>query len=88
MNELQSRGVEDILIFAGDNLSGISDAIEAVFLKAEIQKCIVHQIRGLFAVRPLEGAEDSCGGFKKDIHRLKRGDRYAGPGATLRGVGS
>ena len=45
MNELKNRGVEDILIFAVDNLAGISEAIEAVFPAAEIQKCIVHQIR-------------------------------------------
>jgi len=45
MNELQNRGVEDILIFSVDNLTGMSEAIEAVFPQAEIQKCIVHQIR-------------------------------------------
>jgi len=45
MNELKNRGVEDILIFAVDNLTGISDAIATAFPKAEIQKCIVHQIR-------------------------------------------
>lgn len=45
MNELKNRGVEDILIFAVDNLTGISDAIETAFPKAEIQKCVVHQIR-------------------------------------------
>ena len=45
MNELKNRGLEDVLIFAVDNLSGISEAIEAVFPLAEIQKCIVHQIR-------------------------------------------
>jgi putative transposase len=45
MNELKNRGVEDILIFAVDNLTGISEAIETAFPKAEIQKCIVHQIR-------------------------------------------
>ena len=45
MNELKNRGLEDVLIFAVDNLTGISEAIEAVFPKAEIQKCIVHQIR-------------------------------------------
>lgn len=45
MNELKNRGVEDILIFAVDNLTGISDAIETAFPLAEIQKCIVHQIR-------------------------------------------
>jgi putative transposase len=45
MNELKNRGVEDILIFAVDNLSGISEAILSAFPKAEIQKCVVHQIR-------------------------------------------
>ncbi len=45
MNELKNRGVQDVLIFAVDNLTGISDAIHSAFPKAEIQKCIVHQIR-------------------------------------------
>jgi putative transposase len=45
MTELKNRGVEDILIFAVDNLTGMSEAIEAVFPEAEIQKCVVHQIR-------------------------------------------
>ena len=45
MNELQNRGVEDVLIFSVDNLIGISEAIETAFPKAQIQKCIVHQIR-------------------------------------------
>ena len=45
LNELKNRGVEDILIFTVDNLKGISEAIEAVFPRAEVQKCIVHQIR-------------------------------------------
>lgn len=45
MNELKNRGLEDVLIFAVDNLSGISEAIGAAFPKSEIQKCIVHQIR-------------------------------------------
>lgn len=45
MNELKNRGILDVLIFAVDNLSGISDAIQSAFPKAEIQKCIVHQIR-------------------------------------------
>lgn len=45
LNELRNRGVEDILIFCVDNLSGISEAISACFPKAEIQKCVVHQIR-------------------------------------------
>jgi transposase-like protein len=34
-----------VLIFSVDNLKGISEAIEAVFPQAEVQKCIVHLIR-------------------------------------------
>jgi putative transposase len=45
LNELKNRGLEDVLIFAVDNLTGISEAIEAVYPKSEVQKCIVHQIR-------------------------------------------
>lgn len=45
LNELRNRGVHDILIFCVDNLTGFSDAINACYPDAEIQKCIVHQIR-------------------------------------------
>jgi putative transposase len=45
MNELKNRGVQDVLIFSVDNLTGISEAIESAFPHAEIQKCVVHQIR-------------------------------------------
>lgn len=45
LNELKIRGLKDVLIFSVDDLPGISEAIEASFPKADIQKCIVHQIR-------------------------------------------
>ena len=45
LNELKTRGLEDILIVSTDNLPGFTQAIEAVFPKTEIQKCIIHQIR-------------------------------------------
>jgi len=45
LNELKNRGVDDVLIFAIDGLNGFNEAIEAVYSKAEIQRCIVHQIR-------------------------------------------
>lgn len=45
LNQLKERGLEDVLIFSTDNLPGFSQAIEAVYSKAEIQKCIIHQIR-------------------------------------------
>ena len=45
LNEIKNRGVEDIMIVSVDGLTGFADAIGAVFPKAEIQRCIVHQIR-------------------------------------------
>jgi len=45
LNDIKKRGVEDVLIFAIDGLNGFSEAIAAVYPKAEIQRCIVHQIR-------------------------------------------
>ena len=45
LNEIKNRGVEDIMIVSVDGLTGFGDAIGAVYPKAEIQRCIVHQIR-------------------------------------------
>lgn len=45
LNDLKSRGVEDVLIFSVDGLTGISKAINSVYPMADIQRCIVHQVR-------------------------------------------
>ncbi len=45
LNDIKKRGVEDVLIFAIDGLNGFNEAIKAVYPKAEVQRCIVHQIR-------------------------------------------
>ena len=45
LNDLNRRGVSDVLIACVDGLTGFPDAIEAVFPKAWVQTCIVHQIR-------------------------------------------
>ena len=45
LNSMRNRGVEDIFIACTDNLTGFSQAIEAVFPKTDIQNCIIHQLR-------------------------------------------
>lgn len=45
INEIKNRGVENILIASIDGLNGFSEAIKAVYPNAEIQRCIIHQIR-------------------------------------------
>jgi putative transposase len=48
LNDLRNRGVEDVLIFCVDELTGLEEAIEAVYPKAEVQRCIIHQLRNSF----------------------------------------
>jgi len=45
LTDIKSRGVKDILIACTDNLTGFSEAILSVFPQAEVQTCVIHQIR-------------------------------------------
>jgi len=49
LNEFKNRGVNDVLIFAVDGLTGFPEAIRAVYPQAEIQRCLVHQVRNSLA---------------------------------------
>jgi transposase-like protein len=44
-NDLRTRGVSDMLIAVTDGLSGMPQALEAVFPRTTLQTCIVHLIR-------------------------------------------
>ena len=45
LTELKERGLQDIFIVCSDNLTGLTNAIEAAYPKTSHQLCIVHQIR-------------------------------------------
>jgi len=45
LGQLQARGMEDVLIACVDGLNGFKEAIHAVFPKARLQRCVLHQIR-------------------------------------------
>jgi transposase-like protein len=45
MTELQSRGVQDILLAVVDGLKGFPEAITSVFPQTTVQTCIVHLLR-------------------------------------------
>lgn len=45
LTDLHQRGIKDILIASVDGLTGFPEAINAMFPQAEVQLCIVHQIR-------------------------------------------
>ncbi len=64
LNELRNRGVEHILIFCSDNLTGISEAMSACFPNAEIQKCVVHQIRNSLKYVSYKERKELCTDLK------------------------
>lgn len=45
LTDLKSRGLQDILITATDNLNGFTTTIRTVFPESSTQICVVHQIR-------------------------------------------
>lgn len=45
LEDIRRRGVEDVLFFSIDGLSGFKEVIETVFPSSLIQRCIVHKIR-------------------------------------------
>jgi putative transposase len=49
MNDLKTRGVQDILIAVVDGLKGFPEAIGVVFPETTVQTCIVHLIRSSLA---------------------------------------
>lgn len=45
LEDIKRRGVEDVLFFSVDGLTGFKDVIEQSFPCSAIQRCIVHKIR-------------------------------------------
>lgn len=48
LNDLKNRGVEDVLFFCVDGLSGFREAIQAVYPNSQVQRCIIHMLRNSF----------------------------------------
>lgn len=45
---MKNRGLEDVLMFSVDGLTGLKEAIVAAYPRAEIQRCVIHQLRNSF----------------------------------------
>lgn len=45
LEDLQKRGVEQVLFFCVDGLSGFKEVISEVYPKSIVQRCIVHMVR-------------------------------------------
>lgn len=65
LNEIQNRGVRDILICCVDGLKGFSDAIKAIYPNTEIQQCIIHQVRNTMKYIPHRHKKEFCADLKE-----------------------
>ena len=45
LTDLNNRGLQDILIACVAGLKGFPEAINVIFLQADVQLCVIHQIR-------------------------------------------
>lgn len=64
MNDLRNRGLEDILIACTDGLNGFKEAINAVFPKTVLQRCIVHQVRNTMKYVAHKHLKEFCNDLK------------------------
>ena len=65
LSEIRSRGVKDVLITCIDGLKGFKEAIKTIFPDAEVQECIVHQIRNTTKYIPHKDKKSFCQDLKK-----------------------
>ena len=64
-SDLKNRGVTDIFIACHDNLTGLCDAINAIFSRAKNHFYIVHQIRNNCKFVPYKDRKAVCADLKK-----------------------
>lgn len=73
LNDLKNRGVQDVLIFSVDGLTGIKEAITAAYPKAEIQRCIIHQLRNTMRYVSYKHLKEFVRDFK-EVYRAPNED--------------
>jgi len=65
LQDLKSRGVQDILIACKDGLSGFTEAINASFPQTDVQSCVIHQLRNNMKYVPYKDRKDVMDDLKK-----------------------
>jgi transposase-like protein len=63
-NDLKARKLEDIILLCGDGLKGLPEAVECVYPKADVQLCVVHQIRNVTKFVSYQDRKKFCADMK------------------------
>ena len=64
LNDLKARGLSDVLIFCGDGLTGLRNAVESAFPQADLQLCVVHHIRNVTQFVSWKDRKLLCAGMR------------------------
>jgi transposase-like protein len=78
LEDIQKRGVEDVLFFCVDGLAGFSEAILQVYPISFVQRCIVHMVRTSVRFVSSMDIKKVCGDLRKiytasDINQAEMG---------------
>ena len=65
LEDLKRRGIEDVLFFSVDGLAGLKDAIERVYPKSIVQRCIVHKVRNSLRYVSYKDRKAVCSDLRK-----------------------
>ena len=82
ITEIRNRGVEDILIASVDGIAGFPDALHSIFPKAQVQLCVVHQIRNSLRYIPYKHQK----AFMKDLKLVYKAPTKAKAEAALKSL--
>ncbi|MDD4244215.1 MAG: IS256 family transposase, partial [Bacilli bacterium] len=74
LKDLQSRGLEQVLLFVTDGLVGIEDAISNNYPKADIQRCLVHVDRNIMSKVRVKDRAEIMEDFK-EVYRASNKDK-------------
>ncbi|MDD4244221.1 MAG: IS256 family transposase [Bacilli bacterium] len=74
LKDLQSRGLEKVLLFVTDGLSGIEDTISNNYPQADIQRCLVHVDRNIMSKVRVKDRAEIMEDFK-EIYRASNKDK-------------
>lgn len=81
LTDLKTRGVQDVLIFCSDGLTGLPDAVESAFPQADMQLCIVHQIRNCTRFVSYKDRKAICADMRKIYEAASEKSAQAALGA-------
>ena len=65
LEDIKKRGVEDVLFFCVDGLTGFKDVIESIYPLSTVQRCVVHMIRNSTRFVSYKDLKPICSDLKK-----------------------